>query len=227
MKALLLFVFLTCFSLPLFAKGTGAKEALRTLARLRGASWLERVIQMNGDRGQDQPATWHIIAAGAKGGLQEFFVNAKGIVTEGPIPPEIAAKLNGPVVTPKKFVTDSTHAFVAAEKVAKQQRFGFDSANFRLRCAPNSTQPNWYMELLDANGFKLSEVRVSATSGRVTHAVVFPQPVPPGPPPTQTQRAMEQARKAVNSGVKSVGRGFQKAGSWISRQFTPKSAPQP
>jgi hypothetical protein len=227
MKALLLFVFLSCFSLPVLAKGTGAKEALRTLARLRGASWLERVTQMNGDRGQDQPAAWHIIASNGKGGLQEFFVNAKGIISEGPVPADAAAKLKSPVVAPKKFVTDSTLAFVAAEKVAKRNKIGFDSANFRLRCAPNSTQPNWYLELIDGNGFKLSEVTVSASSGKVTNAIIFPQPVAQNQPPSQTRQAVDQARQAVNTGVKSVGRGFQKAGSWISRQFTPKSAPQP
>jgi hypothetical protein len=228
MKALLLFVFLFCLSLPALAKGTGAKEALRTLARLRGASWLERVTQMNGDRGQDQPAAWHIIASNGKGGLQEFFVNAKGIISEGSVPADAAVKLKSPVVASKKFVTDSTHAFMAAEKVARRNKLGFDSANFRLRCAPNSTQPNWYIELIDGNGFKISEVTVSASSGKVGNAIIFPQPVAQNQPASKTRQVVDNTRQAVNTGVKSVGRGFQKAGSWISRQFTPKaSAPPP
>ena len=220
MKTLLLFALLLSFTLPAAAKGTGAKEALRTLSRLRGATWLDRVVQMTGTRGQDQPASWHIIASDGKGGLQQFVVNARSIVSEGPVPANAVAALRGPAVAQKKFVTNSTHAFVAAEGVAKKVGLGFDSANFRLRCAPRSTTPSWQLELLDANGHKLSEVTVSAVSGKVLHAITYPQPVPVNQPPAQSH-PMDRTREVVNNGVKGVGRGLQRAGSWISGIFNP------
>jgi hypothetical protein len=218
MKALPLFLCLIAFVLPAAAKGVGAKEALRTLGRLRGASWLERVVQMSGDRGQDQPAAWHIIASDGKGGLREFFVNAKSVISEGPVPADVAAAVKGTAVASQKFVTNSTHAFMAAEGVAKKQKFGFDAMNFRLRCAAGTSTPVWTLDLLDANGAKLSEVTVSAVSGKVTRAVVFPQPAAATQP---AQGGMQKAADVVNTGVKSVGRGFKRAGSWITDRFTP------
>jgi hypothetical protein len=204
------------------AGGIPAKEALRTVARVRGASWLERVVQVNGDRGADQPVAWHIVANDGKGGLREFFVNGKGIVSEGPVPAKVATALRGPVVESKKFVTDSTHAFVAANNVAKRVRLGFDSANFRLRCGANSTTPVWNLELLDAAGMKRADVSVSAVSGKVLNSVIYPQPLPPPQAPAQTRQGMDKARDAVTTGVKGVGRGLQRAGSWIHRKFTPQ-----
>lgn len=223
MKALILFLCLIAFVLPADAKGVGAKEALRTLGRLRGASWLERVVQMSGDRGQDQPAAWHIIASDGRGGMREFFVNARSVISEGPVPADVAAVVKGAAVPSKKFVTDSTHAFMAAEGVAKKQKFGFDAMSFRLRCAARTSTPVWTLDLLDAKGAKLSEVTVSAVSGKVTRAVVLP---PPAATPQPVHGGMQKAADAVNTGVKSVGRGFQKAGSWITEKFTP-GAPVP
>ena len=224
MKHLLFLVFLaSTFILPCHAAGgIPARDALRTLGRVRGASWLDRVIQINGDRGTDQPATWHIIANDGKGGLREFFVNAKAIISEGPVPADVVAAIKGPAVDAKSYVKDSTHAFVAANETAKRVRLGFDSANFRLRCAPNTKTPVWSLELLDANALKLADVTVSAVSGKVLNTVLYPQPVPPPQAPTQTRQNMDKAREVVNNGVKGVGRGLQRAGSWIQRQFTPQ-----
>src|SRR5688572_28637096 len=115
MKTLLFFVtLLAAFTLPAAAKGLAAKEAMRTLARARGASWLERIVQINGDNGQDQPAAWHIVAGDGKGGLREFFISTKGIIGEGPVPPTVYPQLQGPQVSQKKFTLDSTLAFMKA-----------------------------------------------------------------------------------------------------------------
>jgi len=202
------------------AGGIGAKEALRTVARLRGPSWMDRIVQINGDKGMDQPVAWHIVASDGKGGLREFFVNKRGILSEGAVPANVVPSVSGPVVDSKKFVTDSTHAFVAANNAAKRAQVGFDSANFRLSCAAGSKTPVWNLELLNPAGQKLADVSVSAVSGKVTRTAVYPAQAPPAA--TQTQRPpVEQAREAVTSGVKGIGRGLQKAGSWIHRKFTP------
>jgi hypothetical protein len=203
------------------AGGIGAKEALRTVARIRGPSWPDRVVQINGDRGMDQPPAWHIIASDGKGGLREFFVSKKGILSEGPVPANVVPSVSGPVVDSKKFATDSTHAFVAANNAARRAQLGFDSANFRLRCAANSKTPVWTLELLNASGQKLAEVNVSAVSGKVMQTTVFPAPPPPQTAATQPRPA-EQARGAMSTGVRGIGRGLQRAGSWIHRKFTPQ-----
>lgn len=205
------------------AGGIPAKEALRTVGRVKGASWLERVVQISGDRGMDQPAAWRIVAGDGKGGFREFFVNKKGIISEGPVPPAAAAEVQGSVIDAKKFVTDSTHAFVAATNAAKKAQVGFDAANFRLRCVPGTKTPVWTLELVDGGGVRLAEVNISAATGKVTTTAVVQQPVAQAPPPPpQQQPPMDAAREAVTNGVRGVGRGLQRAGEWIHRKFTPQ-----
>ncbi len=221
----LITILITALTLPAAAKGLAAKEALRTLARERGASWLERVVQINGDRGQDQPNAWHIVASDGKGGLREFFVGTKGLLGEGPVPASVIPQLQGPQVTPKKFTVDSTNAFMKANAAAKKARIGFDSASYRLRAATSGASV-WYLQLNNAAGQKVGEATVSASSGRVTQMLAFTPP-PPAPPQTAGQATLDKTREVVKTGTQSVGRGINRAGQWISRKFSPQPEPAP
>ncbi len=225
MKILLsLLVLLTGIPLPASAKGLAAKEAMRTLGRERGATWLERIVQIDGHQGQDQPAAWHFVASDGKGGLREFFVGAKGIISEGPVPAGVAAQLQGPAVAPKKFTLDSTLAFMKANESAKKARIGFDSVGYRLR-AGSSGASVWNLQLNNAAGHKVAEATVSASSGRVTQMLAFTPPPPT--PPAGGQAPMDKTREVVNRGAQGVGRGLNSAGQWISRKFSPQPAPAP
>lgn len=228
MKNLLfLAILLTGFTLPATAKGLAAKEAMRTLARERGASWLERIVQLNGDRGQDQPTAWHIVASDGYGGLREFFVGAKGLISEGPVPAAVVAQVQGPAVAQKKLAIDSTTAFMKANESARKARIGFDSAVYRLR-AGQSGSAVWNLQLNNAAGQKVADITISASSGRVTQMLAF-TPLPPRapPPPASGQPALEKTREVVTRGTQTVGRGLSRAGEWISRKFSPQPAPVP
>ena len=228
MKTLLfLITLLGAFTLPAAAKGLAAKEAMRTLARERGASWLERIVQLNGDRGQDQPAAWHIVASDGQGGLREFFVGAKGIISEGSVPANVVPQVQGPLVRQKKFTLDSTMAFMKANAAAKKARIGFDSAIYRLR-AGESGASVWHLQLNNAAGQKVADVAVSASSGRVTQMLAFTPPPPQQPPlPTTAPPVLVRTREVVSRGTQGVGRGLNRAGEWISRKFSPQPAPPP
>lgn len=222
-KLLYVFASLAAFAVEdvLAAGGIPAKEAVRTLGREKGASWLDRIVQINGDRGIDQPGAWHIVASDGRGGWREFFINSKGILTEGPVPPAVAARIQGPVVSQKKFTLDSTMAFMKANAAAKKARLGYDSASYQLRSTGAASAPVWIMQLNNAAGQKVADVTLSASTGKVTHFVTYnpPPPPPPAPPPTQGQVAMDRTKEAVNRGAASVGRGLNKAGGWIRRKF--------
>jgi len=231
MKTLLfLLSFLTGFTtLAAAAGGPSAKEAMRTLARERGASWLDRIVQIGGDRGADQPGAWHIVAAEARGGLREFFVGAKGIISEGPVPPAAMAALQGPLVAQKKFTLDSTFAFMKAEAVAKKAKIGYDSATYRLRSpGPNST-PVWTLQLNNALGQKVADVTLSAASGKIAQFVAHnpAPPPPPAPPPSPTQVAVDRTREVVNRGAAGVGRSLSRAGGWLRSKLGPQGPPPP
>lgn len=228
MKTLIFLVTLLAgFTIPAAAAGgIAAKDAVRTLARERGASWLERIVQLSGDRGMDQPGAWHIVATDGRGGLREFFVSSKGILSEGPLPAASVAGVQGPAIAQKKFTVDSTIAFMRAEAAAKKARIGFDSATYRLRSPGGSAAPVWQLQLNNAAGQKLADVTLSAASGKIIQMLAY-NPQPPAPPPSGAQQAMEQTREVVNRGAASVGRGLNRAGGWIRRKVAPEPAPPP
>ncbi len=228
MKTLLLFLTLfTGLTSTVFA-GFSAKAAIRTLARDRGTSWLDRIVQVGGDRGMDQPQAWHIVARNEQGGLQEFFVGAKGIVSEGRVPAEAVAALGGPRISQKKWTFDSTNAFTKAEAVAKKAKIGYDSATYRLR-GSDSGIPVWTLQLNNAAGQKVAEVTVHGATGKASNFLAFnpAPPPPPAPPQTSGQVALERTKEAVNRGTQSVGRGLIRAGGWVRRQLGTTTDPAP
>jgi hypothetical protein len=223
MKTLLfvLTVFTGLASPAAAAGGIPAKDALRTLARERGASWLDRIVQLGGDQGMDQPGAWHIVAKTESGGLQEFFVGKKGVISEGPVPASAVATFSGPAISRKKWSFDSTIAFTRAETAAKKAQLGYYSANFRLRNAQGT--PEWFLQLNNEAGQKVADVTISASSGKVLNFTTYTPAPPPPPQPAQSgsQVALERTREVINRGAQGVGRGLNKAGGWLRKTFSP------
>ena len=211
------------------AGGPAAREALRMLGRERGASWLERIVQISGDRGMDQPLAWHIVAADANGTLREFFISKKGIISEGPVPSQSVSLVTGPVVSQKKLSLDSTMAFMKANEAAKRAKIGYDSVSYRLRSTDRSGQSAWYLQLNNTAGQKVAEITVSAESGRVSQFLAYnpaPPPPPQSPAQAEAQQAWDRTRDVVGRGTKSVGTGLRRTGEWITRKFTPEPPQQ-
>ncbi|HEX2749570.1 MAG TPA: hypothetical protein VHM91_16290 [Verrucomicrobiales bacterium] len=224
------FLFLATFLTGLASTawgGIAAKDALRTLARERGTSWLDRIVQVGGDHGADQPGAWHIVAKNERGGLQEFFVGAKGIISEGKVPASAVASFSGPQIPQKLWTWDSTNAFAKAEAAAKKAQVGYHTADYRLRSP--SGNPVWTLQLNNGAGQKVADVTVSAASGKVLNFVAYhPAPPPPPPPPqTSSQQALEKTKEVINRGAQGLGRGLNKAGGWIRRKFAPNPPPAP
>lgn len=228
MKTLFILLTLLAGITTTASAGLTAKQAMRTLARERGASWLERVVQVGGDRGMDQPSAWHIVAVNDHGGLQEFFIGSRGIVSEGRVPASAAAALTGPRISQGKWTFDSTNAFAKAEAAAKRAKIGYDSASYRLRGAASGV-PVWTLQLNNPAGQKVAEVTVIGSSGKVSNFLAFnPAPTPPpAPPATNGQVALDRTREAVARGTQSLGRGLIRAGGWMRRQFGAEPAPVP
>jgi hypothetical protein len=147
MKTLLCLLTFVISTPPAFAAGGDpAKSALKVLSRERGASWLENVVFVGGERGTDQPVTWQVVVVDGQGALRSFYIAGGRVTNEGPVPAPSVAAFSGPFIAPKKFTVDSTIAFSKAETSAKAARVGFDSATYQLRAGQNGT-PVWYVEL--------------------------------------------------------------------------------
>ncbi len=202
------------------AGGDPAKTALKILSRERGDSWLNNVVFVGGEKGTDQPVTWHVVVVDGQGALRSFYVAEGRITNEGPVPAPSVAALSGPFIAQKKFTVDSTIAFSKAETSAKAARIGFDSATYQIRAEQNGT-PVYYIELKNAAGLKVADARISGSNAKVLGFQTY-GPLPPQvvPPPLRQQTA-----EAVNRGVRGVGRGLNRAGQWIQRKFSPAPAP--
>ena len=236
MKSLLLLLLtLGVVSADLFAAPSGppAKEAIRTVGRERSAQYLNRLVQVFGEKGVHQPEVWRIIAADGNGTLREFFVNGTGIVSEGPVPRGTAVAVGGPTIPLSAVAIDSTTAFTRAEKVAKASKIGFDSVNYQLRCLELSDKPAWFLQLLDSRGMKVGEVTVSAHSGKVlrtawfsANPVMVNQTVSSRQPVT-AQQAWYRTRNVVNRSAIGVKSGIGRAGQWFRGKVQPTpAAPQ-
>lgn len=202
------------------AGGDPAKAALKVLSRERGATWMENIVFVGGERGTDQPVTWQVVVVDGQGALRSFYIAGGRVTNEGPVPAQAVQSFSGPFIASKKFSVDSTTAFSKAETSAKAARIGFDSATYQLRAGQNGT-PVWYIELKNAAGQKVADARVSGSNAKVLGFQTYAPPPPEAVPPPPGQQAAE----AVNRGVKGIGRGLNRAGQWIQRKFAPAPPP--
>lgn len=197
----ILSVILSLLSASLFA-APPAKEATRALARERGADVLTRIVHVLGDRGSPQPAVWRIVIREESGIMREFFLSNDQVVSEGVVPPQAAASLGGNIVPMKKVTIDSTKAFQKAEAEARAARIGFNSVNYQLRCLELSTNPAWFMQMMDAQGHRVGTVCVSASTGQVVSRQWFVQAAPP---PAQANTRPAPAPRAPIAGRTGPG----------------------
>ena len=61
-----------------------AYQALRTVGREKGESWLDRLVELRGVDGGPQPVRWLLTFRdkNARGGVREFAVTAQGVSSE-------------------------------------------------------------------------------------------------------------------------------------------------
>ena len=222
---------LTALAAPTMAvaQATG-KNALRIVARDRGADYLPRMLHLFGEHGQPQPQIWRVVARDRQGAVREFYVSKGAIVAEGIIPP---AKANGIGVTPlpmDRLNVDSSGAFEKVELAARAAKVGFDHLHYQLRCLELSANAAWFVTLLNAQGGRVGEVSIGASTGTVLTQTWFPRPLPPAaaPPSAPPQpNFWERTRKGLNRGATGVRHGIGDAAGWVQRKVTPPPAAPP
>lgn len=151
---------------PVSARET-AYDALRTLARQRGQSMLNRVLQVKGTKGSPQPAVWTIVVdePSSRGGFIEFQITNGRVVGERL--PARDARVGGTVMNFKRLNLDSDGAFTLANQEAAKAKVGFDLLDYELRSDRAGQTPVWFLQLHDAQGGSVSTLAVSADTGAV------------------------------------------------------------
>jgi len=152
---------------PLLAAQLSAYEALLSVGRAKGNTMLASIVEMRGVDGDPQPVQWTLVFAdaNARGGVREFVVGSKGVISErAPVRPAGSAGPGGTMAA-SSLKLDSTGAFNTANKQAADSKVGFSAVNYRL----NDLQgvPVWNLRLFDANHLEVAVLGISAKDGAV------------------------------------------------------------
>ena len=145
-----------------------AYQALRTVGSQRSQAFLNNVIEVKGQAGAPQPASWTILINDpeARGGVREIEVAKNRIVSERTPVKEYSGKSEGPALNFSKLNLDSDGAFSVAENEARAANMGFYSADFLLRRGDNGL-PIWVLQFLDQDKNSIGSITISANTGAV------------------------------------------------------------
>ena len=216
------------------AQATG-KEAMRIVGRDRGADYLPRMLHLFGPGGVPQPAVWRVVARDAKGAVREFYVSKGAIISEGIIPPAKANGISGTPLPMHRLNIDSSGAFEKVEAAARTAKVGFDHLNYQLRCLELSTNAAWFIALEDAQGNRVGEVSVGASTGTIISQNWFRTPKPtasvpvpaPTPVPPPQPGLWDRTKEGLNRGATGVRHGIGNAAGWVQQKVTPAPVPPP
>lgn len=166
----------------------GAYESLISVGRQKGDGFLDNLVEMRAVEGTPQPERWTLLFrdASARGGMREFVVTDKGIVSERAPLRTDDALLVAPTMPHAQLKLDSKGAFNEANKMATAAKLGFDSVSYRLRSSDGA--PVWTLRLLDTSRREVGSLVLSATTG----SVIAPLAKGTGPAPTTTAPAPER-----------------------------------
>lgn len=213
--------------LSALAQATG-KEAMRIVARDRGDDYLPRMLHLFGENGLPQPQVWRVIARDRQNAVREFYVSKGAIIAEGIIPPERANGISGTPLPIARLNIDSNAAFTKAELAARTARVGFDRLHYQLRCLELSTNAAWFITLVDAQGGRVGEISIGASTGTILTQNFFPKPIPQPvagtpPPPNAPQQPgfWDRTKQGFKRGATGVRQGIGNTAGWIQRKVTP------
>ena len=195
-------------------QGMSSRQALDDLAEAMGDQVLTRLVSMKGFDGIPQPDQWEIVCHDPRSPtmLRRYRVGGGIVRDEGFVEDAYPVKEPAGYIEYAQLRLDSIGAFTIAEVAATDAKMGFDSLNLTLRCREYSREPVWILHLIDADGFLVGKVHLSANSARVFRTIwIYRNEVTGGQPrvvdsallPTQelTQQGREEPRQLIDPAV--------------------------
>jgi|GEM_PF-1721224 len=216
-----------------FASPT-AKQAVVTLGREKGTGYADNIVQIVGIQGGDQPKVWRILARDPYqyGAIRDFAVQENRVVGDQFVPPAYHRQIPALVVPSSALKTDSSEAFIIADKAASEAKVGFDSLDYEMLGSDPSTGPVWVVRLVGRSGLMVGELVIRGRDGQMLRKKWFPQGVELArnkvkPSGASRNVAMRQAfsegwgktKKGFSRGSEAVKEGVSKAGNSVKGFF--------
>lgn len=187
-----------------------AYEALRTVGRDKGETWLGLLVEMRAVDGDPQPARWLLTFRdeNARGGVREFAVTAQGVVSER-TPVRGTDATAATVMSARGLNLDSTGAFTAANKQAAQAKVGFQSLDYLLQNQNGASV--WIVRLFDTSRTEVGKVEISAQDGAVVSALRKPV----DPTAAATASASPESSAPADSAARSLSERWVEGGGLV------------
>ncbi len=203
---------------------TTAYEALRIVGESRGAGFFNRLIELRGERGQAQPASWSLLfrEPTSASGIRVLVVQDGRLVSEQ-VPVQPPPPTPPPLINPSSLNLNSDGAFRVANDEAYKRKVGFDAVNYRLLASGPGATPIWSLELLDTQARRVAFLAVDATSGALVRFEIPPEPVAPGGP--ESDRFIDRAGRTITSAGRAAQEKMLEIGDYLEGFFRGGSKP--
>ena len=176
-------------SLAAFAAASAATayDALRVVEKARGATAMDRVIQVRGAKGAPQPKTWRVVVLDDKApaGVREFDVQGTAISSERT--PQPAA--GGEPMNMSQLNLDSDGAYTVAEREAKKSGFAYDHVTYLLHASGKGGAPVWEIRLVDEQNENVAVLTMGAETGKMISSSGLDRGSAPVPKVAENRRA--------------------------------------
>lgn len=142
-----------------------AYSALRIMAKQRGDSALNQVLEVRGRQGKPQPDVWRITLKDdtARGGLREVEVQKGQIISQRT---PVARPIGGSVNL-NQLNLDSDGVFMLVNQETDKAGVVFDRIDFVLRSGTRGGAPVWTTELFNRDSGRVGLLEISADSGAI------------------------------------------------------------
>lgn len=155
--------------------GVSSSKALERIQLQFGQYFADKVVEMQGLRGQSQPREWTIVVNDERSQfrLRSVRVDAEKSINEGESSKFYPENLPIGFASSKKIKIDSKKAFEILIKEARAARIGFDYVNYKLRSLEFGDEPIWVLSALSSKGALLGQVILSAYDANIFRTVWY------------------------------------------------------
>jgi hypothetical protein len=172
--------------------GATAAQAVEVIRREKGATQLERLVEMRGEMGEPLPKGWKFVFndPAARGGVREIVVQDGQILSERTPIRGFGGTGDLPTVSLSRVNLDTNQLFRTVNQAAARQGIGFHWLDYTLRQDTQKGQAVWAVRLTDYLGAKVGDLTLAADNLGVVHnlqreprdfvdqATVAPRPTP-------------------------------------------------